>query len=254
MARPSRPRPVCTLFAAAGALAVLSVPLYLTRMGTAAQDDMTSTQEPEPGVVREATYAVEGGDVFYREILPSEPENATVLLLHGAAFSSKTWLDIGTLDALHTAGFRAFAVDLPGFGNSQSVSVSDRGLFLKGLVDFVGGNVTILVSPSMSGGFSLPYLEEYGEEMDGFVPVAPVGVSTFNPPQPVRDSLWVLAVAGQNDGSGVRSVSTFRDLFTNFRKLVIKDGSHPAYLDDPDLWHTELINFAKDVVSNNNTS
>lgn len=38
----------------------------------------------------------------------------TILLLHGRMFSSKTWLDLGTLHILAAIGFRTVAVDLPG--------------------------------------------------------------------------------------------------------------------------------------------
>lgn len=36
-----------------------------------------------------------------------------VLFLHGARFSAKTWLDLGTLSLLADAGYRVAAVDLP---------------------------------------------------------------------------------------------------------------------------------------------
>ena len=37
-----------------------------------------------------------------------------VVLLHGQAFSSKTWEELGTLALLATNGFQALAMDLPG--------------------------------------------------------------------------------------------------------------------------------------------
>ena len=30
-------------------------------------------------------------------------------------------------------------------------------------------------------------------------------------------------------------------------QLIIQDGNHPAYLDDPELWNAELVKFALDV-------
>lgn len=38
----------------------------------------------------------------------------TLIFLHGAAFSAKTWLEIGVLEFLLEKGFRVIAVDLPG--------------------------------------------------------------------------------------------------------------------------------------------
>lgn len=53
-------------------------------------------------------------NVFYREALPEGAPKHTVLLLHGASFSSETWLKLGTLQLLAIMGHRAVAVDIPG--------------------------------------------------------------------------------------------------------------------------------------------
>ncbi|XP_076341908.1 protein ABHD14A-like isoform X10 [Tachypleus tridentatus] len=56
--------------------------------------------------------------VFYREALPKDTSNfhISILLLNGAAFSSKTWLDLGTIQVLAAMGYRTVAmVYLVGF-------------------------------------------------------------------------------------------------------------------------------------------
>ena len=40
------------------------------------------------------------------------------MLTHGAAYDSSTWEKTNTLKALSDAGYKAIAVDLPGFGKS----------------------------------------------------------------------------------------------------------------------------------------
>lgn len=37
-----------------------------------------------------------------------------MVLLHGQAFTSKTWEDLGTMALLATNGYQALAMDLPG--------------------------------------------------------------------------------------------------------------------------------------------
>ena len=53
--------------------------------------------------------------VFYQEARPKDvPPKEHVLLLHGQAFSSQTWLELGTLNLLAAMGHRAVAIDIPG--------------------------------------------------------------------------------------------------------------------------------------------
>lgn len=63
------------------------------------------------------SHLIQGVNTFYREAGP--PEGVTgsgevVVLLHGAAFQSKTWLDLNTINILAAMGHRVIAVDLPG--------------------------------------------------------------------------------------------------------------------------------------------
>lgn len=54
--------------------------------------------------------------MFYREVKPlhGSAPSQQVLLLHGQAFTSENWENLGTLSLLGALGHRAIAVDLPG--------------------------------------------------------------------------------------------------------------------------------------------
>ncbi|XP_076337444.1 protein ABHD14A-like isoform X2 [Tachypleus tridentatus] len=54
--------------------------------------------------------------VFYHEVLPKDTCNfhISILLLHGAVFSSKTWLDLGTIQVLAAMGYQTVAMDVRG--------------------------------------------------------------------------------------------------------------------------------------------
>ena len=54
--------------------------------------------------------------VFYREAKPEGEPKLQILLLHGQAFTSQNWLDLGTLNYLAAMGNRAVAIDIPGEG------------------------------------------------------------------------------------------------------------------------------------------
>ena len=60
----------------------------------------------------------QGIDVHHAVARPSSPAAGAVsfLLLHGAAFSSETWRELGTLHTLAALGYTAVAIDMPGPG------------------------------------------------------------------------------------------------------------------------------------------
>ena len=82
------------------------------------------------------------------------------------------------MDILVQAGYRVYAVDLPGFGKSAPAPSAPRA-WLRAFLDTVGIESPVLVSPSMSGRYALPLVTEEPARLAGFVAVAPVGVPDY---------------------------------------------------------------------------
>ncbi|XP_068109119.1 protein ABHD14A-like [Hyperolius riggenbachi] len=209
------------------------------------QDNMNIT-------IRTATLS---GDwpTFYREAIPRSvleggpPERFTVLLLHGRSFTSKTWEDLGTLQILSEHGYRAVAVDLPGYGQSlqaQPMS-SEKGRmdYMLHLIESLGTRQLVLISPSMSGLFTLPILLQNPNRLRGFVPIAPVGTKGFKPQQYKQIQVPTLIVYGTLDTNlGMQSLESLQ-LLPNHTLSPLKGAGHACYMDRPEEFHSALLMF-----------
>ncbi|XP_021567888.1 protein ABHD14B isoform X1 [Carlito syrichta] len=129
----------------------------------------------------EGTIQVHGQVLFFREARPGSGQaRFSVLLLHGIRFSSETWQNLGTLQRLAQAGYRTVAIDLPGLGRSKEaaapVPIGELvpGTFLAAVVDALELGPPVVISPSLSGMYSLPFLTAPGSQLRGYVPVAPI--------------------------------------------------------------------------------
>jgi len=174
-------------------------------------------------------------------LVGGEEDGRVVVLLHGARFTAETWREIGTLGLLIGEGYRVVAVDLPGYGESERCEV-DSGLWLGELVDELGFSRVVVVSPSMSGRYSLPWLVSSPERLSGFIAVAPVGIGEYvsrigddHPP--------ILGIWGENDR--VVPVSNGEVFVGDGRgKLVVLAGAdHPSYMSDPDGFGRAVLEF-----------
>jgi pimeloyl-ACP methyl ester carboxylesterase len=164
------------------------------------------------------------------------------VLLHGARFSSATWRDIGTLETLAAAGYRAYAVDLPGFGLSEA-SETAPAEWLRRLFSAIPVARPVIVSPSMSGRFSLPLVTQEPDSVRGFVAVAPVGIARYRN-QLQRITCPVLAVWGERDTTvPVQHAQLLVDSVKHGRVVIVPNGSHAPYMSAPELFHRELLQF-----------
>ncbi len=187
---------------------------------------------------------IEAGRVHF--LIEGEESGRPVVLLHGASFNAETWNEIGTMKALSSAGYLVYAVDLPGYGKS-SPSLGTPRTWLRVLLDLLKIERPVIVSPSMSGRFSLPLVTEDPQRISGFVAVAPVGISQYQQALN-RIAVPVLAIWGENDWTiPLEQADQLVNLVKQGRKVIIAGGSHAPYMSDPEAFHTELLKFLREL-------
>ncbi|XP_054640411.1 protein ABHD14A [Dunckerocampus dactyliophorus] len=191
--------------------------------------------------------------LFFREALPVDSAGRQILprlqvvLLHGQAFTSKTWEELGTMALLATSGYQALSLDLPGYGNSpDSVTLKNdqnRVDLLSRFMESLGVRSAVLVSPSMSGHYSIPFLMKNGAQLHGFVPIAPVGTRSYTPQQYQNVQTPTLIVFGALDTNlGAQSHKNLAQL-PHHSVLKLEGARHACYMDKPGAFHQGLIDF-----------
>lgn len=196
----------------------------------------------EPAAIESFELRLVGGRLHF--LAAGSPEAPTVLLLHGGRFSSQDWRELGTLEFLARQGYRALALDLPGFGGSEASELSHEK-FLGALAPLVSDRPMVVVSPSMSGRFSLPLVIDRPSLLAGFVPVAPAAVAE-NLKGLQGSKVPTLIFWGGNDRMiPAKLGEQLSAVMPNSRLVVLEGASHPCYLDRPLDFHRELLQFLR---------
>jgi len=165
-----------------------------------------------------------------------------ILLLHGAKFQAATWKELETLDRLDDAGYRPHAIDLPGFGKSPRCAVGHETV-LQMFIQEQKLSRPVLVGPSMSGRISLAFALKHPELVGGLVLIGAVGVHERTDQ---LDAIRVpcLILWGSKDTiAPLASARLLHERIPGAELRVFDNASHPCYLDQPGLWHQELLAF-----------
>lgn len=207
-------------------------------------DEAVAPASPEPASVEVRERFVEVGAIRVRVLEAGPPEGAGVLLLHGARFEAATWKELGTLARLASAGLRAVALDLPGYGETPGAEVAPA-TFLTRAVERLRLPRLVLVAPSLSGCFAFPYLAGKPPALAGFVPVAPACMDEFAGPADVP----ALVLWGSDDSLlPPERASDLAERFLRAETVILPDARHPCYLDQPERFHELLIEFASETL------
>jgi abhydrolase domain-containing protein 14 len=169
-----------------------------------------------------------------------------VVLLHGASFQAKTWQDIGTLQELASAGYRAYAIDLPGHGQTRRFRV-EAERFLEDVLEGLEVDRPVVVSPSMSGAYALPLVTGHPSRVAGYVAVAPVAIDRYRD-RLERITAPTLAIWGENDRVVPQEhADLLVDSALHARKVIIPGAGHASYMNDAQTFHRELLKFLDEV-------
>ncbi|NXF50216.1 ABHEA protein, partial [Oceanites oceanicus] len=138
---------------------------------------------------------------------------------------------------------------MPGYGDSPPAEVvaieQGQVTFLDHVLQELGMRRPVLISPSMSGRFALPFLLARGDRLAGFVPIAPVGTKDYTAEQYRRVQTPTLILYGDRDTSlGPQALQSLQHL-PGHRVAVVPDAGHACYLDKPDDFHRALLGFLR---------
>ncbi|WAR30864.1 ABHEA-like protein [Mya arenaria] len=177
-------------------------------------DALKTEKEPE-----EKTLKVNDSlELVYREVVPAS-SNFDVLFLHEAK------------------------------GKSKKPDAMENGEFIKKAIAALKLDKPVIISPSMSGGYSLPYLFNEPatvlERSRGFVPVAPVSTAEYK--DKFKDAkIPTLIIYGENDKViGPEALKNLKNLPSIKMEVKLEAAGHACYMNKPKDFNKKLVEFLK---------
>ncbi|XP_045348977.1 protein ABHD14A isoform X4 [Leopardus geoffroyi] len=134
-----------------------------------------------------------------------------------------------------------------GFGNSapskEASTEAGRAELLERVLRDLEVRNAVLVSPSLSGRYALPFLIQGHHQLRGFVPIAPASTQNYTQEQFWAVKTPTLILYGELDRILAReSLRQLRHL-PNHSVVKLRDAGHACYLHKPQDFHLVLLAF-----------
>ncbi len=174
-----------------------------------------------------------------------EGEGDPILLFHGARFNAYTWQETGTIKAISNNGFKAIAVDFPGFGKSENIQGLELTEFIKIFMNSLKIDKATLLGASMGGEAVLGFSVNYPNLVSSLILVGAVGVKNYESNLDKIFEIPTLLIWGSNDT--ISPKSNYELLLKKLKnvKLKIIGKNHACYLDDPSGFNDTIVEFVK---------
>jgi abhydrolase domain-containing protein 14 len=169
-------------------------------------------------------------------------EGRDIVLLHGMKFQAATWQDVGTLQILADSGMRAFAVDMPGFGQSAECAVA-QDTVLTGFVNRQTSGRPIILGPSMGGRIALEFAINHPDKVSGLILVGAVGVEENRERLAEIKIPTLLIWGGEDQISPFANSDILLAEIAGAKRVIIKGAPHPCYLDHSEMFHLTIQEF-----------
>lgn len=191
--------------------------------------------------IAEKNIEIDSCQIYYLQSLNTKGKD--IILLHGMKFNADTWKNLGTLEKLTSAGYRATALDLPGFGKTPVCELQPEQVVEK-FIKTTNMSAPILVGPSMSGRIGIEFAVNHPDMLGGLVLIGAVGVAENKERLP-EIKIPTLILWGSDDAvSPIANGHLLHQEIKGSNFFIIESAPHPCYLEHPDIWHQQLLKFA----------
>ena len=187
---------------------------------------------------------VRGVRVHYIE----EGEGLPVVMMPGASFNANTWVQVGLVEAVARAGFRAISVDPPGQGETPQgpYEFGGRREFLEDFLPMVGFDRGVLLGASLGGYSVATYALAHPDKVLALVLVGAVGLERHAAQFKVLSGKPILLIWGsEDDVSPILNAEAVMSR-VNTAELVRLGRRHACYLDDPSGFTNLVVSFLKE--------
>jgi hypothetical protein len=216
---------------------------------------VSNESEHDPMKIISSSVSYLSTSVNYYHCGPHPDESTSELvLLHGAAFTKEDWKTSGILEKLcdlnndeEGGDVTITALDLPVSATGDDLMALKDALVDKGVLS---GRPVVVVTPSASGKAVVTLAsneEKLSKVMKGWIPVAPPAVGQASDDTFAvftKLSIPVLAIYGDQDAMG-KTVTEKLVRLVNAKSVEL-EGRHPVYLDSPEEFVQEILQFLED--------